>query len=85
MVTAGIDDIISRRVTWAVAQSAAYRDHGPKWKKLSFTFKGMGLGYPRSKKVLKRRYEEALLSILYQQLSKSCYKFMGSQGRRFDI
>jgi hypothetical protein len=74
MVTAGIVDIIERRITWAVAQSAAFRSRGPKWKKLAFEFKGMGLGYPKSKDALRHCYEEALLNILCHQLSKSCYK-----------
>ena len=81
MVTAALDEVIDRRVTWAVAQSAAFRHRGPKWKKLAFRFKDMGMGYPKSEKVLKRRYEDALLSILHQQLYKNCYKPMGSQGR----
>jgi hypothetical protein len=60
---------------------AAFREQGPKWRKLSLMFKGMGLGYPKSIKVLKRRYEDALLSILHQQITKNRYKPMGSQGR----
>jgi hypothetical protein len=81
MVAVALDDVIDRRITWAVAQSAAFRERGPKWKKLAFRFKDMGMGYPKSEKVLKRRYEDALLSILHQQLYKNCYKPMGSQGR----
>ena len=81
MVTAALDDIIDRRITWVVAHSAAFRERGPKWKKLASRFKDMGMGYPKSEKVLKRRYEDALLSILHQQLYKNCYKPMGSQGR----
>jgi hypothetical protein len=74
MVTAGIDDVIVRRVVWVVASSAAFRGRGPKWKKLTFMFKGMPKGYPKSKDALRHCYEEALLSILYLQLSKNCHK-----------
>jgi hypothetical protein len=81
MVIAAIKDVTDRHITWAVAQSAAFRHRGPKWKKLAFRFKDMGMGYPKSEKVLKRRYEDALLSILHQQITKNCYKPMGSQGR----
>jgi hypothetical protein len=81
MVTAALDDVIDRRFTWMVSHSAAFREQGPKWRKLPLMFKGMGLGYPKSIKVLKRRYEDALLSILHQQITKNCYKPMGSQGR----
>ena len=54
-----------RRIIWAVAQSAAFRERGPKFKKLAHKFKGMGGSYPKGWRGLKKRYEEALLSILY--------------------
>ena len=53
MVAAALDDVIDRRITWAVAQSAAFRDRGPKWEKVSLMLKGMGQGYPKSVYLLK--------------------------------
>jgi hypothetical protein len=87
MVIAAIKDVTDRHITWAVAQSAAFRDHRPKWKKLAFKFKGMGQGYPKSVYFFKRQYEESLLSILSLQVSKSWYKNDADffcEGRRFD-
>ena len=80
MVVAAIDDVIVRRVVWVVDSSGASRGRGPKWKKLTFMFKGMPHGYPKSKDALRHCYEEALLSILYLQLSKNYHKLVGIQG-----
>jgi hypothetical protein len=88
MVAAALDDVIDRRITWAVAQSAAFRDRGPKWEKVSLMLKGMGQGYPKSVYLLKHRYEESLLSILSQQVSKNWHKNdadLFCELRRFDI
>jgi hypothetical protein len=88
MVAAALDDVIDRRITWAVAQSAAFRDRGPKWEKVSLMLKGMGQCYPKSVYLLKHRYEESLLSILSQQVSKNWHKNdadLFCELRRFDI
>jgi hypothetical protein len=87
MVASALDDVIDRRITWMVAQSAAFRDRGPKWKPLAEKFKRMGLGYPQDHKRLRRRYEESLLTIAHQRLSKNCtseIKINTSQGFGFD-
>jgi hypothetical protein len=65
LVIKAIADPTDRRIVWAVAQSAAFRERGPKFKKLAHKFKGMGGRYPKGWRGLKMRYEEALLSILY--------------------
>ena len=63
MVVETLADPIDRQIVWAVAHSAAFRDRGPKWRKLVQKFKGMGEGYPRYEKALKSRYEQALFRI----------------------
>ena len=65
MVITGLGNKEDRRLVWAVAHSAAFRERGPKFKKLAHKFKGMGGSYPKGWRGLKKRYEEALLSILY--------------------
>ena len=72
MVAAALDDVIDRMITWLVAQSAVFRDRGPKWKMVADKFKGMGLGYPKDHKRLRRRYEEALLTIFHLHGTKNC-------------
>ncbi len=72
MVAAALDDVIDRRITWMVAQSAAFRERGPKWKKLAFKFKSLGQDYPEDYKRLRRRYEESLLTIFHLHVTKNC-------------
>ena len=72
LVVKAIADPTDRRILWAVAQSAAFRERGPKFKKLTQRFKGMGKKYPKTEKLLKRRYEEALFAIYYHHFTKSC-------------
>lgn len=49
-----------RRLTWAVAHSAAFTDRGPKWTKIA---KILGLNDPR---IVKRRYKDALIRLYYK-------------------
>lgn len=49
-----------RRLTWAVAHSAAFTDRGPKWTKIA---KILGLNDPR---IVKRRYKDALIRLYYR-------------------
>ena len=49
-----------RKLTWAVAHSAAFRDRGPKWTKIA---KILGLNDPR---IVKRRYQDALVRLYYK-------------------
>ena len=63
MVVETLADPIDRQIVWAVAHSAAFRDRGPKWRKLAQKFKGLGKGYPKYEKALKSRYEQALFRI----------------------
>jgi hypothetical protein len=48
-----------RRIVWAVAHSAAFRQRGPAWSKLA---RILGLHDPR---VVKRRYKDALVRLYY--------------------
>ena len=75
LVVKAIADPTDRRIVWAVAQSAAFRERGPKFKKLAHKFKGMGGSYPKGWRGPKKQYEEALLSILYAQQYKRSSKF----------
>ena len=72
LVAEVIADPTDRRILWAVAQSAAFRERGPKFRKLTQKFKGMGKEYPKSEKLLKRRYEEALFTLYCHRFTKSC-------------
>ena len=72
LVVNAIADPTDRRIVWAVAQSAAFRERGPKFKKLTQKFKGLGKEYPKSEKLLKRRYEEALFNLYCHRFTKSC-------------
>ena len=72
LVVNAIADPTDRRIVWAVAHSAAFRERGPKFKKLTQKFKGMGKEYPKSEKLLKRRYEEALFNLYCHRFTKSC-------------
>lgn len=49
-----------RRIVWAVAHSAAYRDRGPQWKKIAHI-----TGH-RDPRIIKRRYQDALLALYYR-------------------
>ena len=80
LVVNAIADPTDRRIVWAVAQSAAFRERGPKFKKLAHKFKGMGGSYPKGWRGLKKRYEEALLRILYAQQYKRSSKFPKVDG-----
>jgi len=48
-----------RRLVWAVAASAAYRQRGPRWTKLAII---LGLNDPR---IVKQRYKDALIRLYY--------------------
>ena len=74
MVVQGIADPIERQIVWAVAGSAAFRVRGPNFRKLTQRFKGMGKEYPKSEKLLKRRYEEAFFALYTHRFAKSCYR-----------
>ena len=49
-----------RRLIWAVAHSAAFRDRGPKWTQIA---KILGLNDPR---IVKRRYQDSLVRLYYK-------------------
>ena len=49
-----------RRLVWAVAHSAAFRERGPAWSKLA---RILGLNDPR---IVKRRYQDALVRLYYR-------------------
>lgn len=49
-----------RRLVWAVAHSAAFRERGPKWQKLAH-MKGL-----RDGRQIKRRYQDALIRCWYR-------------------
>ena len=49
-----------RRLVWAVAHSAAFRERGPAWSKIA---RILGLNDPR---VVKRRYQDALVRLYYR-------------------
>ena len=49
-----------RRIVWAVAHSAAFRERGPKWQKLA-RLKGL-----RDGRQIKRRYTDALIRCYYK-------------------
>ena len=63
MVVEALSSEVDRRIVWSVATTAAFRDRGPKWKQLVDRFGSMGSEYPKHVRTLRRRYEEALLSI----------------------
>ena len=50
-----------RRLVWAVAHSAAFRDRGAKWSKIA---RLLSLHDPR---IVKRRYKDALVRLYYMQ------------------
>lgn len=49
-----------RRLVWAVAHSAAFRERGPAWSKIA---RILSLNDPR---IVKRRYKDALVRLYYQ-------------------
>jgi len=49
-----------RRLVWAVAHSAAFRDRGAKWSKIA---RLLSLQDPR---IVKRRYKDALVRLYYK-------------------
>lgn len=49
-----------RRIIWAAAHSAAFRQRGPQWTRIK---KILGLNDPR---IVKRRYQDALVKLWYQ-------------------
>jgi hypothetical protein len=49
-----------RKLVWAVAHSAAYRDRGVQWSKLARILR---LNDPR---IVKRRYQDALIKLYYK-------------------
>ncbi len=49
-----------RRIIWAAAHSAAFRQRGPQWTRIK---KILGLNDPR---IVKRRYKDALVKLWYQ-------------------
>ena len=71
MVVEALSSEVDRRIVWAVAKSAVFRVRGPKWDQATKNLQAEGSGYPKYRQALKNRYEEALLSIFWTQLSKS--------------
>ena len=59
LVLTKLDDT-DRRLVWAVAASAAYRQRGPRWTKLAVI---LGLHDPR---IVKKRYKDVLMRLYYQ-------------------
>lgn len=60
-VTIGLAmDEADRRLIWAIAHSAAFRDRGPKWTQIA---KILGLNDPR---IVKRRYKDSLIRLYYR-------------------
>ena len=53
-------DTDDRRIVWAVAHSAAFRERGPAWTKIA---RILGLNDPR---IVKRRYKDALVRLYYR-------------------
>jgi len=49
-----------RRLVWAVCQSAAFRQRGPRWSRIAQI---LGLNDPR---IVKRRYKDALVRLYYR-------------------
>ena len=64
MVITGLDDKEDRRLVWAVAHSAAFRERGPKWLKIA------KMAHTH-RETVKRRYEKALEGIYLRQMAKS--------------
>ena len=64
MVITGLDDKEDRRLVWAVAHSAAFRERGPKWLKIA------KMAHTH-RETMKRRYEKALEGIYLRQMAKS--------------
>ena len=52
-----------RKLVWAVAHSAAYRDRGVQWSKLARILR---LNDPR---IVKRRYQDALIKLYYNLIN----------------
>ncbi len=50
-----------RKLVWAVAHSAAYRDRGVQWTKIA---RMLSLNDPR---IVRRRYKDALVKLYYKQ------------------
>lgn len=80
MVVEGLSSEVDRRIVWAVATTAAFRERGPRWKHLVDRFRSKGSEYPKHVRTLRHRYEESLLSIFWAQLCKSSYKLRCIQG-----
>ena len=53
-------DADDRRMVWAVAHSAAFRERGPKWQQLA-RLRGL-----RDGRQIKRRYQDALIRLHYK-------------------
>tara|TARA_R100000234_G_scaffold1165_2_gene1030 strand:+ start:10949 stop:11308 length:360 start_codon:yes stop_codon:yes gene_type:complete len=54
-------DVKERKIVWGIAYSAAYRQRGAQWTKVS---KMLGYKDPR---IIKRQFDEALLKLYYLQ------------------
>ena len=52
---------LDRKIVWAVAHSAAFRDQGAKWTQIA---RLLSLNDPR---IVKRRYQDALIELFYKQ------------------
>ena len=52
---------IDRKIVWAVAHSAAFRDRGAKWTQIA---RLLSLNDTR---IVKRRYQDALIELFYKQ------------------
>ena len=68
-------DADDRRMVWAVAHSAAFRERGPKWQKLA-RMRGL-----RDGRQIKRRYMDALIRLHYKlkaidQKSHAIYQYL---------
>ena len=85
LVIKAIADPTDRRIVWAVAQSAAFRERGPKFKKLAHKFKGMGGSYPKGWRGLKSDMRKRYLASsthISTHVPQSCLKKLGSQSRQ---
>ena len=51
---------IDRKIVWAVAHSAAFRDRGAKWTQIA---RLLSLNDPR---IVKRKYQDALIELFYK-------------------
>jgi hypothetical protein len=60
MIASEMLDDDDRRLVWAVAHSAAFRQRGPSWSKIA---RLLSLNDPR---IVKKRYKDALIRLYYK-------------------